>query len=163
MRKALKVGEFLEGQFTEGSEEYFKQMGKCGTYVDGLFLKQLARYLHKRISNPLSANFRSLNRDVVILPVHPESCLLIGQFTWIRGFLLLFDVRVCKKSFKVVEKVPQHLRKTILPVNAQYFLGILKRVISVGLITSRLSPLETMRSCPSSSLVVDLMFRNILI
>ena len=70
MRKGLKRGDIPADMFPGGPDAYLKKMGTRGTFADGIFLKYFAKIL---------------NRDIVILPVHPESCTVVQQFTWIKG------------------------------------------------------------------------------
>ena len=70
MKIALRNG-FISGEFfTPSPEEYLVNMSKNHTFVDNLFLMFFASIV---------------DRDIIILPMHPESALVNSEFTWIFG------------------------------------------------------------------------------
>ena len=70
MRSALRTGNIEEAFFWPNTVGYLSRMAKDYAFVDNLFLKFFA-VLTKR--------------DIIILPLHPESALVNREFTWIFG------------------------------------------------------------------------------
>ena len=68
MKSAFKKGHLEAEFFTPDPQTYLARMGRDYTYVDNLFLKVFAVVV---------------KRDIVILPVHPESALVNKEFTWV--------------------------------------------------------------------------------
>ena len=71
----MAKGHLEEGFFVPDSKTYLANMARDGTYVDNLFLKTFAVVV---------------KRDIIILPVHPESALVNREFTWVFGNTVFF-------------------------------------------------------------------------
>ena len=61
MKNALRTGSIDEEFFCPDSVSYLARMGKNFTFIDNLFLKFFAVLI---------------NRDIIVLPLHPESALI---------------------------------------------------------------------------------------
>ena len=70
MKSALKKGLIEEGFFWPSPAAYLAEMSKNFTFIDNLFLKFFAVIT---------------KRDIIVLPLHPESALVNQEFTWIFG------------------------------------------------------------------------------
>ena len=70
MKNPLRNGNIEEAFFWPTSTGYLSHMAKDFTFVDNLFLKFFAVVT---------------NRDIVILPLHPEAAFVNREFTWIFG------------------------------------------------------------------------------
>ena len=70
MRNAVRKGLVEEQFFWPDPTAYMAHMSRNFTYVDNLFLKFFAVLT---------------NRDIIILPLHPESASVNREFTWIFG------------------------------------------------------------------------------
>jgi hypothetical protein len=70
MKNALRNGSIEEAFFWPTPTGYLSHMAKNFTFVDNLFLKFFAVVT---------------NRDIIILPLHPEAALVNREFTWIFG------------------------------------------------------------------------------
>ena len=70
MKSALRSGKIDEAFFWPNPVGYLTNMAQDYQFVDNLFLKFFAVVT---------------NRDIVILPLHPESAIVNREFTWIFG------------------------------------------------------------------------------
>ena len=70
MKFALQHNKISSDFFYPNPAEYLATMSRNYEFVDHLFLMFFATIT---------------NRDIIILPVHPESALVNSEFTWIFG------------------------------------------------------------------------------
>ena len=70
MRKALQQRNISRDFFLPNPEKYLATMSRNYEFVDNLFLMFFAAITQ---------------RDIIILPVHPDSALVNKEFTWIFG------------------------------------------------------------------------------
>ena len=70
MKSALRKKVIDEEFFIPDPSTYLTRMARNFTFIDNLFLKFFAVLT---------------NRDIIILPLHPESALVNKEFTWIFG------------------------------------------------------------------------------
>ena len=72
MKNALGNGTIDKEFFNPDVRSYLSDMAKDFTFIDNLFLKFFAVLT---------------NRDIIILPIHPESAVINKEFTWIFGMV----------------------------------------------------------------------------
>ena len=78
MRNAVRKGRVEEQFFWLDPTAYIAKTSRNFNYIDNLFLKFFAVLT---------------NRDIIILPLHPESASVNREFTWIFGnFVLILCV-----------------------------------------------------------------------
>ena len=72
MKNALRNRTIDQEFFNPDVMSYLSDMAKNFTFIDNLFLKFFAVLT---------------NRDIIILPLHPESAVINKEFTWIFGMV----------------------------------------------------------------------------
>ena len=71
MKSSLDQGQIGREFFDPNPEAYFKKMSRDFEFADHLFLMFFAQVT---------------KRDIIVLPLHPESAIVNSQFTLIKGF-----------------------------------------------------------------------------